>query len=431
MPAPGLPLPELWEHIIDFVGFPTSWKNVALVCRAFVPGAQRNLFRKIAIEDGRITYYERRAVDCIDRSAITGAVVAGHLSDLLTTSPHLLKYIHELKIESGHTKCYTILSSIPWSHLRRVIIKNVSFIPSTARASIEALMRTRSLRDLKIMDTGGWGVTHEEKMERVRWIVTACCSDLQSLVLSGCGRLDTDSDPSAESAQGLVDFEASDNVKDRPRLRDLSLVYSKEVTALLAHAFDLTALRVIRCERSWSFDVLPFLQKFGSSVEHIILSAAEDEIEDLDLIKTFPALTVITSTSLPRAPREQEKYDPSTGEWGVETIPDRPAMFNTMLRRLPKDNRISRIVFSTNATYFGSYYKPLFQKHLEEFEEIALTHLPALQKVEVEADPSDRIDKLVQFSWPYGTVAPWVQNAFPRLHERNLLSIHLAYRNDD
>ncbi|KAK6971961.1 hypothetical protein R3P38DRAFT_3297416 [Favolaschia claudopus] len=151
MPAPVLTIPELWDEIICFVSHRPSLESVALVCRTFVASAQQKLFDKITIRDGEIT---RRDEVTIDRTAITGAVVAGGLAELLTSSPHLLVYIKELDVDSRHTGCFAILSGIQWTHLRTISFRNISRIPGLAMPSMETLASIPSLRKLEIWDNG-------------------------------------------------------------------------------------------------------------------------------------------------------------------------------------------------------------------------------------------------------------------------------------
>ncbi|KAK7000159.1 hypothetical protein R3P38DRAFT_1842643 [Favolaschia claudopus] len=268
MAAPGLPLPELWDHIIGFIPpTPTltpTLKHLALVCRTFAHPAQRSLFRSIFIEDGQKIEYER--IDLVvDRRAITGGVVAGYLADLLASSPHLLPFIRELKVQSAHAQCYHTLSTIPWVNLRSLHFKNIFCFPSAAGSAVEALVSMSSLRRLEISVYSGT-LPDRRTAEWMQRILLSCSPHVEFLVLEGV-YLDT-----AELSQGTNEHTAS---RCRPRLRELSLTHCQGISGLLLHAFDFTAssLRMVQCSDAYDPDIVPFMRQIGSCVEHLVVSS--------------------------------------------------------------------------------------------------------------------------------------------------------------
>ncbi|KAK6969058.1 fungal-specific transcription factor domain-containing protein [Favolaschia claudopus] len=427
MAAPGLPLPELWDRIIGFIPpTPTltpTLKHLALVCRTFAPAAQRSLFRRIFIEDGQKVEYERIRL-VVDRSAITGAVVAGYLANLLASSPHLLPFVRELKVESKHAECYRILSEIPWANLRSLHFKNIFCFPSAARSAVEALVSMSSLRKLEISVYSGT-LPNRRTAEWMQWILLSCSSHVEFLVPEGV-YIDT-----AELSQGTNEHTAS---RCRPRLRELSLTNCKGISGLLLHAFDFTAssLRMVQCSDAYDPDIVPFMRRIGSCVEHLVVSSLDSELEQLDLAVIFPSLTTISAPTPPGLPQPKRAFDPSSG-LAVHVYPS-ASSFNAMLRSVSPNNKISRVVFQARVNSFGSksdIYERWFKGPIAEFEEVAASQLHALQVVEVQVDAAVTIQRRVRYYEPYDKVAGSVQNAFPKLHQNGLLAVSLLSPTDE
>ncbi|KAK6974896.1 hypothetical protein R3P38DRAFT_3296177 [Favolaschia claudopus] len=418
MVAPGLPLPELWDRIIGFIpptpALTPTLKHLALVCRTFAPAAQRSLFRRIFIEDGQKVEYERPEL-VVDRRAITGTVVAGYLADLLASSPHLLPFIHELKVKSRHAECYHILSTIPWVSLRSLYLTDFSTsIPSSARSRIASLLSMSSLRRLEISGDNGF-LPSKRTAEWIEWILLSCSADPEFLILQGI-YIEME-----DFSQGTIKHTSSSS-QSRARLRELSLENCKGVHGLLLYAFDFT-LRRFQCSNAYSPDVVPFMHQIGSNVEHLVVSSLDPELEQIDLAAAFPSLTTISSPSPPSLPRAELTFDHSTGL--QKSVSPPASSFNAMLRTVSTNNKISRIVFEAQLHFFrttSDTYPRWFKKSIAEFEEIAVSQLHALQVVEVQVDASRSIDS---FRWdePYDEVVKAVRNVFPILHQRGLLSI--------
>ncbi|KAK6974810.1 hypothetical protein R3P38DRAFT_3129772 [Favolaschia claudopus] len=416
MAAPGLPFPELWDHIIGFIppvpSLTPTLKHLALVCRTFASAAQRSLFRSISIEDGRRIVIEPEMV--VDRSAITGPIVAGHLADVLASSPHLLPFIRELTVKSEHTECYRILSEIPWVNLRSLHFKDLLRIPSSARGAVETLISMPSLRRLEISTYSGT-VPNTPTAQWMQWMLSSCSPHLEFLVLEGVYM------DSAELSQGTTNHTASNR---RPRLCELSLTHCNGISGLLLHAFDFStsSLRMVQCIDTHGPDVVLFMRQIGSSVEHLVVSSQDrgHVNEQLDLAVTFPALTTISSPTPPGIPGENLTFGPAGAIVANAISP--VSTFNTMLRSASADNKITRIVFEAEVGFFlFADYNSWFERPIAEFEEIAASHLHALQVVEVHVEPQPRVHGYQ----PYETVEESVHKAFPKLHQKGLLAVSL------
>ncbi|KAK6971705.1 hypothetical protein R3P38DRAFT_3495977 [Favolaschia claudopus] len=423
MVAPGLPLPELWDHIIGFIP-PTSTmtptlKHLALVCRTFAPAAQRSLFRRIFIEDGQKVEYERIHL-VVDRSAITGAVVAGYLANLLASSPHLLPFVRELKVESKHAECYHILSEIPWANLHSLHFKNIFCFPSAAGSAVEALVSMSSLRRLEISVYSGT-TPYTPTAEWMQRILLSCSPHVEFLVLEGV-YLDT-----AELSQETNEHTAS---RCRPRLRELSLTHCQGISGLLLHAFDFTAssLRMFQCNDAYDPDIVPFMRQIGSCVEHLVASCLDSDLEQLDLTAIFPSLTTISAPTPPSLPKPICDFSS-----GLHVYP-LASSFNAMLRSASTNNKISRVVFQARVNSFGSksdIYERWFKGPIAEFEEVAASQLHALQVVEVQVDAAVNVQRRIHHYEPYDKVAESVRNAFPKLHQNGLLAVSLLCPRDE
>ncbi|KAJ7445835.1 hypothetical protein FB451DRAFT_1412512 [Mycena latifolia] len=93
-PTPALDVQELWYHILGFLrGRTSDLKNLALVSRAMCPAAQSVLFYDIDLEPRIVEKDSMSNLTTQDFDASCRLLVA-----VLTKSPHLVKYIHRLKV---------------------------------------------------------------------------------------------------------------------------------------------------------------------------------------------------------------------------------------------------------------------------------------------------------------------------------------------
>ncbi|KAK6969480.1 hypothetical protein R3P38DRAFT_2814304 [Favolaschia claudopus] len=421
MPAPCVPVLELWNHIIDLTPADAQ-KAVSLVCRSFVTPAQRNLFREISIDDDAWVW--RNGSCSLQYGALTGLQLATRLASLLSSAPHLLTYIRELKLDSRHEECYTILAAVPWSNLRALSLQTVVQIQDPARDAISILMRTPSLRSLEIHPSKyGSGARQGATSEWIEHIVHSCSSHIESLKLFGCFL--TDAITTSRHIQGP-------RTSPRAKIQHLSIQTCQGTADLLIRAFDFTSLKSFQCDECWTPDVLQLLQRFGQTVESVVLSPNDRQLDRVDLASLFPSLNAITALSLPCAARQDVPMPIAvpTGHPQLYTaVPPPPsAMFNPMLARLPLTNKISRVVFSIHVFELCLLPAPR-PKYFPEFETVALMNLKGLRVVEVEVDmkvdPGHLLVNFLDGLRTYDAIASRIYDAFPRLYEKKLLAVSL------
>ncbi|KAK6980935.1 hypothetical protein R3P38DRAFT_3465532 [Favolaschia claudopus] len=442
MPAPCLPVLELWDHIIDLTPADAQ-KAMSLACRSFVPPAQRNLFREISIHDDAWVWQEGSCR--MISGALTGLQLATRLASLLSSAPHLLTYIRELKLDSRHEECYTILAAIPWSNLRALFLQTVVQIRGPAGDAISILMRTPSLRSLEIRPSKyGSGARQGAASEWIEHIVHSCSSHIESLKLFGCFL--TDAITTSRHIQGP-------GTRPRAKIQHLSIQTCQGTADLLIRALDFTSLKSFQCDECWTPDVLQLLQRFGQTVESVVLSpnginfifilhsiqyflnqiTQNRQLDRVDLASLFPSLNAITALSLPCAARQDVPMPIAvpTGHPQPYTAvpPPPPAMFNPMLARLPLTNKISRVVFSIHVFELCLWRPPVVPKYFPEFENVVLMSLQGLRVVEVEVDmkvdPGHSLVNFLDGLRTYDAIASRIYDAFPRLYEEKLLTVSL------
>ncbi|KAK6966501.1 hypothetical protein R3P38DRAFT_3246049 [Favolaschia claudopus] len=326
MPVPCLPILELWDHIIDLTPADAQ-KAMSLACRSFVPPAQRNLFREISIHDDAWVWQEGSCR--MISGALTGLQLATRLASLLSSAPHLLTYIRELKLDSRHEECYTILAAIPWSNLSALSLQTVVQIQGPAGDAISILMRTPSLRSLEIRPSKyGSGARQGAASDWIEYIVHSCPSHIESLKLFGCFITEATS----RHIQGP-------RTSPCAKIQHLSIRTCQGTADLLIRALDFTSLKSFQCDECWTPDVLQLLQRFGQTVESVVLPPNDRQLDRVDLASLFPSLNTITALSLPCAARQDVPMPIAvpTGHPQLYTAvppPPPPAMFNPMLGRL-------------------------------------------------------------------------------------------------
>ncbi|KAK7017170.1 hypothetical protein R3P38DRAFT_2985772 [Favolaschia claudopus] len=380
MPAPALAVPELWNSIIDCLTSSHDYSSTALVCRSFVPRAQKNLFREVVIErrSPAATTYSYGS----DNASLSSTVVATSLSALLDGSPHLLSYIQTLEIADSDPECYAILAQIPWSHLETLILRFLSFLQDECFEHINILAGINSLCELNLSRRADpWSIRQ----------ILPVSQHLTSLRLSQ--QFWTGSpDPGTAALSTLK----------RPRIERLSLDVCTAVTGFLCQVFDFGGLRSLELIDSSTPDMAHFLSRFGSTVESITLSPRERDrninTDHWDLGLYFPHLTTIKFLSLPTV------------------------SFIRFIAGLPLDNCISYIRFTVHAMTLVE--KEFSATAAKDFEAVALAQLSVLKVVEVEL-------RMSHYIWPGGVIESSVQELFPRLWERQLVTICLLDEVED
>ncbi|KAK7017158.1 hypothetical protein R3P38DRAFT_2985716 [Favolaschia claudopus] len=380
MPAPGpaLSVPELWDSIIDCLTSSHDYSSTALVCRSFVPRAQQNLFRVVVIEKQPLPANNRGSTD----PPLSSTAVATRLATLLDGSPHLLSYIQTLEIADSRPECYAILAKIPWSHLETLILRFLFFLQDECFGHIKVLARINSLRELHFF--------RDADPYAFRQILPVS-PHLTSL------RLTNQYWPGIQDS-GIPALSTS----QRPRIERLSLNACTAVTGFLCQVFDFGGLRSLELINSLTPDMPHFLSRFGSTVESITLSSRErdgyENTDHWDLGLYFPHLTTIKFLSLPTV------------------------SFIRFIAGLALDNCISSIGFTDHAMTLVE--KEISATNAKAFEAVALAQLSVLKVVEVELRTS-------RYIWPGGVIETSVQELFPRLWERQLVTICLLDEVED
>ncbi|KAK7046312.1 hypothetical protein R3P38DRAFT_3420875 [Favolaschia claudopus] len=367
----SLPLPELWDHILAFCSL-TSARAMALAGRSFVVPAQKSLFREIFIRDDILqTYYHPGNTLYITPS---GSDKATRLTHLLSSSPHLLAYIHKLTITTNYEPSYTILSQIPWSHLQAVSLRIQTNVSGTVEESIKILLRTSSLRSVHLNLKNGPGLwSNESILQLVEHVLNSFSSSIESLELTLCG--------SEESPfTSLSPIFTIPNTTRRPKIRELRLRGCHGIANVLVRALDFSLLETFGCDGCWSPDVLRFAHRYSVSVQRLEISLADSQLDGLDLATLFPSLTTIAITSLPY---HTSPVIPWSAHFAHTPSPPPPpasspqSKLTAMLRHLPPNNTISRIIFATLPRHLNC---------ITEFERIALDRLPPLKSVELHVE---------------------------------------------
>ncbi|KAJ6494149.1 hypothetical protein DFH09DRAFT_1104292 [Mycena vulgaris] len=189
-------IPELCDHIVENVALHSSsaadLKAIALVCQTLAIAAQSQIFRHIIVDP----YLPFRP----SHRNLNAAVSALHrLSAILTTSPHLLRFIHRLSIyakpeilASASRIEFPVLQKL---HLRFLDPKDPH---EDALLLVRDLIGLPSIREVEIQDMGNY---QELNWDFFTSLFETCTPNLRSVC----------SDPKAEVAvhsctRGLVHF---------------------------------------------------------------------------------------------------------------------------------------------------------------------------------------------------------------------------------
>ncbi|KAK7036896.1 hypothetical protein R3P38DRAFT_3182885 [Favolaschia claudopus] len=271
MAAP-LAVIDVWDTIISFVD-PGLLRVAALVCRPLTAPAQRRLFHEIVIEN--------RGEGESSPSQL--------LANALSTSPHLVKYIKRLDIDSSAPKCYSILSTIQWSHLHKIHLKNIGSVDPSVEGSIGLLLRSQSLQSLHL--AVGAVETSKTQTEFLYRTVEACSATrIVSLVIN---------DFHFVPGQHFIDLGGS-QPKQRPTLLHLHLLRCSGIASLLRSTFDLSSLHKLGCcGDSWMPDFVELMRDAGELVEHVTVSPHDDSLKGINLSSLFPSLNTIIATRWP------------------------------------------------------------------------------------------------------------------------------------
>jgi hypothetical protein len=128
-------IPELLDKCLEFCNAASDLMACALVSRSWAAAAQLRLFEEISF-----------------RSHNDAERAWSQLQATLDNSPHLLRYIHSLRIEPNpkwtETTSAAAICSFPWTHLQHVHI-TLGMNPSIV--AIQQLFSLPTLRSVKLM----------------------------------------------------------------------------------------------------------------------------------------------------------------------------------------------------------------------------------------------------------------------------------------
>ncbi|KAJ7660202.1 hypothetical protein DFH06DRAFT_391879 [Mycena polygramma] len=371
-----LPVHEMWDHIFDDLcrsqygcDKEKDLGACSLVCRGFVASAQSRLFRDIRPESFR-DYG-------VDDSA------GNRLANLLTTSPHLIRYTRILDLPKCDKEALLSVNRIPWSHLKTLTLGRFVIereVPPSLR-ELHKLVRLPTLRHLGIR--GDW------KTEHLRSIST---SSLERLDIVHCALKTIPSRPLPAKFQKI-------------RIRQLSLLDSESAGELLADPacpVDLSGLTHLYIRIEPLRPALAAALLRSCSTIHTLHYAAYADRQPLDLSR-FTALRSLHLGELYALPHMY----PCTAA----------------LTRLRPDNAVTEI----SLTVFGRGYL----EHWMDVDELARdlrdwhaalveVQTPALQRVEISVDSSRARDSL---GLGTASMAKLVRDMMPLLHARGILDI--------
>ncbi|KAJ7935789.1 hypothetical protein B0H13DRAFT_2462637 [Mycena leptocephala] len=129
MAAPGLPIQELWDEVIDSIHDSTvDLKSTSLVCRSFVARAQSHIFRQIAL--------------FATKAPRTTGDMAARLRNLMAFSPHLISHVQVLYLPTADEETLISVTDIRWSHVHSVVLGfSRPTLLSPGMATLRSLLR--------------------------------------------------------------------------------------------------------------------------------------------------------------------------------------------------------------------------------------------------------------------------------------------------
>ncbi|KAJ6605223.1 hypothetical protein DFH09DRAFT_1353757 [Mycena vulgaris] len=194
-----LRLPELTVHCVEFLSDSVSdLKACALISRHWVDAAQSRLFRHIPV-----------------LSSSTGVNPWDDLLETLQASPHLVKYIQRLDMNTNmfpDPELFSEICNVPFKHLVHVCIVGASGVTPPLGLAIQRLLNLPTLRRVKL-------VTLYTQPTRFLQLWDGCSRSIQHLDLY----LDTGLVRRREFASALGTVEALDFVVDIREAADLTI----------------------------------------------------------------------------------------------------------------------------------------------------------------------------------------------------------------
>ncbi|KAJ7496544.1 hypothetical protein FB451DRAFT_197788 [Mycena latifolia] len=117
---PGLPIQEIWDHILDFIDGYLDLRSCALASRSFTSRTQYHLFHDIV--------FARPGPKAIANQAYDEVAACNRLGSILAASPHLARHIRRIHIPF----CMDVLTHVRGMRLPR--LREIEFCTSTSRA---------------------------------------------------------------------------------------------------------------------------------------------------------------------------------------------------------------------------------------------------------------------------------------------------------
>ncbi|KAJ7140575.1 hypothetical protein C8R43DRAFT_590003 [Mycena crocata] len=342
----------------------------------------------------------------------TAQILAEKLTDLMTSSSHLLLHVRSLDIDVCTEQTLLPIARIAWPRLEALSLGLLqqSLEPSLLDY-IHTLVSLPSLRRLSFWDR--WKRAHLQS------VVAHCTSALRSIFFFHC-------DENSESISTLPSA-----VSTPIRVRELTLFFSPHIANLLGHpAFpiDFSALTLLRLSQSMSTAVTSFLRLAGATITHLQVDGISDglQLQQLDLsmmsaltditiwhpallvLKRLPAGNRVAHVRIRLYDSDVEDFAsslvvaPTTNGEGVGPSTDDGDTTTTTTPHLV-----------TGTTLGSSDSDTKTATHASALEDLVLRTLPALRRLDVEASTYGRKVDVVGI----------IQAALPRLHEKNMLSV--------
>ncbi|KAJ7174767.1 hypothetical protein C8R46DRAFT_1189434, partial [Mycena filopes] len=386
MPVPSLPVPELWDAIIDCLrDYPYTLKSTALVCSSFAARAQSHLFRKITFPIVIFRGYGEQIVNLEQLSRTQ----APKLVAVMTSSPHLIPYVRSLSLRCYEANTVIMLARIPWTSIATLTMADMSpgVFPELLAAT-HKLIGMPSLRSVSL-----------EAAHDTSWTGTVL-----SPILSHCGAGVQSITFNYFNISGHAEFVDSESTRQRPRIRELELNNSPEVVQIFngpaspLNFSDLNRLRIWRSSGTAAFD--SFLHRAGATIQELCIHARDELTTALNLAH-LPALTRLEcryfGDSGPATPRLLASAPPSVtaihlsaGSWDLED--------------------------------------PAFPALALAFEAAILERFPALRTVSLAVRITVHRDReFIPDRWDFDNegLVREMEKTLPRLHEKGILTIYI------
>ncbi|KAJ6555971.1 hypothetical protein B0H19DRAFT_1376909 [Mycena capillaripes] len=375
MPAPGLPIQELWEIIIDFFHeSPMDLKSISLACRSFVYPAQSHIFRAISVPANHGHGHKQ----------------AKRLCAVMNSSPHINGYVQYLSLGTCQAEILIPLARIRWSRVHTLSLADTVVYPyNKFLRSVRKLVGIPSLRTLSIEGFMRFNA------EQLHTLLSHCSAGLQNIALTHCNVHHPSNSITVEPP--LL----------RPKIRKLTLISATvlEILTGAACAFDFTTLKDLTLMDLTLMDgpiLDAFLRWTGPTVERLGVGAKGSDSLNLNSpeLSLLPALVHIDYNGFGYSP-----------------------VLNTMLRGVPTDNCITTIHLSSWSDVLERHQ---YATYIHDFDEVVTERLPALREVSLEMHITrPRWGQSDPFEFNHRGLIQAMEAALPRLHEKGMLSVHV------